>query len=487
MPHLFSGLHQKRQGGKITAGTIIVGNSKGRGSTTRQLNHCKANSENPSNCVDTVLNINIQKNNKFNPNANILFDISSFSKLFDLYDTGYSYFEDMGPDSIAYKQLDQKYIIALTNAANRWNKYIRYTPEMNKLIDEILLENDLGENAWKGIELWQCKVFKTKDNSRPTILAEAKAYTYKRTSINLTCYIGIYEARLNELNVTSINTLTDIFTHELGHVLGLPCFKSTIDGLNWLEDGVDGLEVLPNSIYNPKIGYAYQDKYFKNTIDAYNSYQPFKTVETNYWGDIIIGPILDVTGNKIIPLYGSSHWLEKNIGYRIYKQPISVNEIGTYINYVYYGLPTEMMCPVLQIGLTAKRLLISKITINLFTEIYTMWKGKKYYNYYEINKGSSEVTSHKTDNKTYQIIFEGNAPIYKNVLVNNMSKTIKLGQQKSSEKIEKIEETNTPEKINIYDENSVQNSEKNFDNVIMCSCNCEPICIEIKNKKYTII
>jgi hypothetical protein len=496
MPHLFSGLNQKRQSGKITSGTMIVGNSKGRGSTTRQLNHCKANSENPSNCVDTVLNINnnnIPKKNKFNPNANILFNISSFSNLFDLYDTGYSYFEGMGPDSIAYKQLDQKYITALTNAANRWNKYIRYTPEMNQFINELLFENDWGENAWKGIELFRCKVFKNKNVSRPTILAEASAYRYKSTSLNLSCYIGIYQARINELNITNINTLTDIFTHELGHVLGMPCFYSTIDGLNLREDNVVGVQLLPNSIYDNNFrSYVYQDKYFKNTIDAYNSYQPVKAVVTDYWGDII-GPFLNVTGNKNIPFF-SSHWLENPIFYSY----LNDSGVGNYINFIHYGLPIEMMSPKIEVGTSARRPLISKITINLLTEIYTVWKGKKYYNYYEIKKGSSEVTSHDHDDENCQIIFKGNAPIYKNVFINDMSKTTELEQEETSDEIKEIKEIeeiketniddliNTPKKINIKnicDRNSV----KNLDNVITCSCNCEPICIEIKNKKYTII
>ena len=105
------------------------------------------------------------------------------------------------------------------------------------------------------------------------------------------------------------------------------------------------------------------------------------------------------------------------------------------------------------------------------------------------------MTSHDHDDKNCQIIFKGTPPIYKNVLVNNMSKTTELEQEDSSKEIEeieeikeieKIEEINTSKKINIkniFNRNSV----KNLDNVITCSCNCEPICIEIKNKKYTII
>ena len=57
MPHLFSGLNQKRQSGKITSGTITVGNSKGRGSTTRMFNWCNKRSPNPSLCINQFVTI----------------------------------------------------------------------------------------------------------------------------------------------------------------------------------------------------------------------------------------------------------------------------------------------------------------------------------------------------------------------------------------------------------------------------------------------
>ena len=62
MPHLFSGLNQKRQGGKITNGTFIISNTKGRGSTTRMLNYCKQKSQAPSECINQFININNKTN-----------------------------------------------------------------------------------------------------------------------------------------------------------------------------------------------------------------------------------------------------------------------------------------------------------------------------------------------------------------------------------------------------------------------------------------
>jgi hypothetical protein len=54
MPHLFSGLNQKRQSGVITGGTSVVG-SKGRGSSTRMVSHCKSIGTSHD-CVAAVLN-----------------------------------------------------------------------------------------------------------------------------------------------------------------------------------------------------------------------------------------------------------------------------------------------------------------------------------------------------------------------------------------------------------------------------------------------
>jgi hypothetical protein len=84
MPHLFSGLNQKRQSGKITNGTFIINNTKGRGSTTRMLNYCNQTSENPSDCINEFVSAAPPK-----PSEDILFNISTFSNLFNYGECSY--------------------------------------------------------------------------------------------------------------------------------------------------------------------------------------------------------------------------------------------------------------------------------------------------------------------------------------------------------------------------------------------------------------
>jgi hypothetical protein len=60
MPHLFNlGLNQKRLGGnnKIANASINLGNTKGRGSSTRMFNYCKHRSPNPSECINRFITI----------------------------------------------------------------------------------------------------------------------------------------------------------------------------------------------------------------------------------------------------------------------------------------------------------------------------------------------------------------------------------------------------------------------------------------------
>jgi hypothetical protein len=52
----------------------------------------------------------------------------------------------------------------------------------------------------------------------------------------------------------------------------------------------------------------------------------------------------------------------------------------------------------------SKRMLISKLTIGELLDMYTSLNNTKYYNYIEINTGSSEVTSHNGKTTTTDII-----------------------------------------------------------------------------------
>ena len=445
MPHLFSGLNQKRQSGKITNGTFIIGSTKSIGSTTRMVSNCKSNSNNPSECINNILNIKQDKpeEDTFNPNANILFDISTFSRRFSLDDnldsSGNFYEFDEGPDSLYYKQLNQNYITALTNAANRWNTYIRYTPQMNSLIYN-RVKKEFNGKVWKGLELYTCRY---KDMGSDT-LASAAAYTFNRTSMNFMIKLTINNIVIQNYDM---NILTDLFTHELGHVLGMPC---------WTVNNSSGEEVLPLSEFidgvNSKcyIGTltgltgldADQGEFFKfpvfpNAIKAFNKYDAFKYVSKNKLL-AVTNNIIPLDCNHENPIHNYKHWSDDAI--------VDSTSNPDY-HIIYCGLPNEILNPYV----SEIRSIISLITIKELTDIYTLSGETKVYNYTEINPDSSEVTDKTIDTDNYTVTFIGNPPSYtsKSILYNQIN-------------------TNTISK-------SLQN------NRIRLNCDCEPICIEIKN------
>jgi hypothetical protein len=62
MPHLFSGLNQKKFNNSFSTTAVNMGSTKGRGSTTRMLNYCRQKSQTPSECINQFININNQTN-----------------------------------------------------------------------------------------------------------------------------------------------------------------------------------------------------------------------------------------------------------------------------------------------------------------------------------------------------------------------------------------------------------------------------------------
>jgi hypothetical protein len=429
-----------RQSGAITGGTMRVGNSKGMGSANRMVSHCKS-SGTSSDCVATVLNAvkpNPPKTEEsFNPDANMLFDISTFSRRFDLDGSGNFYDGDeLGPDYLGHRKIDEKYITALTNAANRWNTYIRYTPQMNSLIYN-RVKKEINGKIWKGLELYTCRY---KDAGTDT-LASAAAYTFNGTSMNFMFILTINNIAIQNYNM---NTLTDLFTHELGHVLGMPCW-TVLDGT--------GEEVLPLSEFDnnlntkcyignltgitPVPGEFIKFPVFPNAIKAFNKYGAFK----------VISKVKLLSANNIIPLHNKhsnpisnyKHWSDEAI--------IDSTSSQDY-HFIYCGLPNEILNPYVS---EFVRSIISLITIKLLTDIYTLSGETKVYNYTEINPDASEVIGKpQIDTDNYTVTFIGNPQSY--------TKTISSNE------------------IDINNSNLNSKSIKN-NNRICLNCDCEPIFI----------
>jgi len=445
MPHLFSGLNQKRQSGKITNGTQFVG-SKGRGSVSRMVTHCKSNSENPSDCVNSVLNLEKPKpkvepkvEQAFNSNANILFDISSFSKLFDLDGSGNSYENDEGVDVIGYyRKIDVKYIEALTNAANRWNTYIRYSSQMNQLMYNTV--KGYSGAVWKGIELDNCQYKITTD-----MLASAAAYTFEGTTINYRFLLRINTTAIQNYDM---NTLTDLFTHEFGHVLGMPCWR-VIDGTGEevlpLSDFVDGVN---SKCYIGNLtgltglsadqGEFFTFPVFPKALVAYNTYGAFKVISQK---PLFLNNIIPLNNNHTNSKQNYKHWSDEAI--------IDSTSSPDY-HFIYHGLPNEILNPYIS---EFDRSIISLITIKELTDIYTLSGDTKVYNYTEINPDASEVTGKTIDTDNYTVTFIGNPPSY--------TKSFSANE---------------------IDLNGLNNTSKSLQNKnrIRLNCDCEPICIEIK-------
>jgi hypothetical protein len=110
-------------------------------------------------------------------------------------------------------------------------------------------------------------------------------------------------------------------------------------------------------------------------------------------------------------------------------------------------MPNEILNPYVS---ETDRRLISKVSIKLLIDIYTLSEGSKIFNYIEFNKDASEVTNKPIiDKDNYTITFTGNPPSY--------TKSIN------------IDETNA-NNVNLINKSIT-------DGRIKLNCDCEHICI----------
>jgi hypothetical protein len=338
-----SGLNQKRFSGKVSTAAVKMGSTKGRGSTTRMYNYCTQHSEAPSECINEFIS-------QAPPpiSSDILFNISTFSNLFNY-------------DGTEPKKLPTKYLNGLISAANRWNQFIKFNRDTINLIRNISTNN----KNWNGIEL-----------TNVTYVTRSIEAAVRTTVINYTTLNISFTLEINDVAISSLDnsSISDIFTHELGHTLGFSNWSSRVDGK------ADGAILLPYLITNTAFynnPWCTIDPPYKNMNIGYN----------NYWGTIdwenrkIDGKttplnIIDNKGTHLYPgHFGSIEEAPPNPNYRANK-------------YIKRGFANEIMLPQFVNG---RKFFISQVSLGYLLDLFTNWRGTNYFNYV-LKNGKSEVT-----------------------------------------------------------------------------------------------
>jgi hypothetical protein len=357
--------------------------------TTTNIQQRNIKPELDTNIIQTT-SVNISKPPRAK-NPNILFDESSFERFF--YTTDYTYGfqgDNMGDIMVRRnktpQRLDQRYIDALKIAARRWNNLIKYS---NEMID--FIQNIPNRDTWSGIELVGVGIKSTQIVGVTDRYADAMSFeitdfntngihimSMNRT-LNLKMILTIYEYNLiNTLNNDPLH-ISNVFTHELGHVLGMPIWPTSI----------------PNDIsfyYNANNGRTFysntnlpltSNEYNKLQRDAINNYNDWKGTSIPNNIELSLIPLnltcTDLTCNNLPREYFSNnHWTSDTI---------------TSNGNTYFGLVNEIMCPVYRyLNISTHPYLISKLTIKQLIEIYTHNNGTNIYNYVEISPDNSEVS-----------------------------------------------------------------------------------------------
>lgn len=348
-----SGLNQKRFSGKVSTAAINMGNTKGRGSTTRMFNYCTQHSETPSNCINAFISVAAAT-----PPPDILFNTSTFNNF----------------------NIPSVYKTALLTGASRWNKFLQFNIETVKLIRVSSTTTRTYEN-WNGIELTGFEM-----NTTGNYRAEAETTYIGATSLNPTFTLKINTAQLS--SSLPQNYINDAITHELGHALGFNFQTVRVNG------EPNGAELLPNLVSlvlfkkNATIDGQHPigllNTYFPKTISAYNFYKG----TSEYKNGGYCSNRMDNSTNMPI---------EQNIdyGFHISEKTFYSEELvpDTSISkFVKYGFNNEIMTINTWTD-TSRRHWISLLSIGFLLDLYSNLNGKNYYNYTQKDTDSSEVTN----------------------------------------------------------------------------------------------
>jgi hypothetical protein len=418
MPHLFSGLHQKRQSGTITTGTLSVG-AKGMSSASRMVSQCKSTGTS-TDCVNTVLNGPKPKpqivediQNIQNIPENDLFNRKSFYRYFSKYD-GKPWVGMGPPDPYEYALIDPVIINLLNQAANRWAMFIKVSDNAKYFIRAVQDPN------WNGIEL---KGFLVTTLLAPYVFAECETYTVPPFTALVTGFdITINKTKFGNLG---LNGKLTVLTHEFGHGLGISKSINSRD--------TNFRQILPlaepnNSIQSaPVVLKAYRNErtivngnpeieqipIFPLHVGAYAGYggigtkqeAPFPLDQAIDQEIVKSNKLLFVAEGPVIPVgLGVGHFTEKTLYTTNWDDPNVLNTD----KYYYLGLANEIMNGNLNVNAnTGFRHYISMVSIGFLSDLRSETSNGTIYTYDEISSGNSEVLDVGVSQTNRLLVFTG--------------------------------------------------------------------------------
>jgi hypothetical protein len=397
-----------------------LGATRGKGSSTRMLSHCKSNSENPSDCVNLIIGAAPPRPPPPPPKEeDILFNLSSFDNL---------------PIPNTYKS-------ALFLAANRWNTFIKFNMDTVRFIRSKKTA-DRDYKNWNGIELTGFSIV-----ANQTYVAQTLAIYFSLSSLNVSFTLKVNEAQMiqSKYNQADIN---DVMTHELGHALGFTYMKTTVNS----EANKAELLLNTRTLELFKIDSRDYSANPAHPIGLIKDYFPYTVQFFDDIGGTCNNENKKVTGTNL-PLDDN-----KEGGFHFANKTYSSVELvpNTFISKYYKrGLSNEIMSPTHTQG---RKYYISPLSIFFLLELYTNYDGKNYYNYTQKNSQlGSEVKNYTITRPGLHITF--------NSTIN--PKNITTGDKSIDDEIIDDE---------IIDDEIIEE-----ENTIHLNCSCEIIYKEIIN------
>jgi hypothetical protein len=413
-----------RQGGKVTSGTQKIGNPKSGGSASRMVSHCKSTGTS-TDCVNTVLNAmkpikpNIQENFQENISENDLFNRQSFNQYFNI-DTGDRWNGIGLPDPFKYKRIDNKYLIPLHQAANRWARFLKVNDNATYFIRAV------QDNNWNGIELTNF-VISDAFSASNSMIAGCNSIQIPNTAIITGFELIVNLKKFNNPSLEIIDLVT-VFTHEIGHGLGI---ASRLISIN-----TEGEVILPLDTRNHDIQYhptVLRNVRFKvKTVDGelkiteipvfpihvqeYINYGGWGTKRDAPWPikkgidqETVKSDKFAMVGSLYIPTEFDdiAHLLGMTIYTNNYDEP-DINPGDDLRKYYYLGFLNEIMMPGFNYSInSAYRYYISRVSIGRLLDLRSETSNGTIYMYEEITEGASEVLSAQISPLYKRLYFSG--------------------------------------------------------------------------------